>query len=811
MRWPFRRKDAGSTTEPAPSAAPAEVRGTGVPRPPARQWATLPAIPVTITRTAPLVAGPAPVLPPLRPGGRGGSAPAVAPALGRVTGLARPAAPAPEPVAPQPSAPVELVLPAPAVRRPARPMPVEVPTLTDAADEYVGEPREPAEPHRAPGFLRYAPTWLMPGEPMIPGLPAPTQSVPDEPVGPPPSFLPPELRSEPAPRPELPPRMAEVPRAEPALPQARKRRANLGQSRRLGLGAPITHAEGEPLVHPEEPPRVVEGVIERAPEPVPPPAPEPAPRQEPPPAPAAPPRSVTVEPPAPAPTPPADSTDDGPDDGGSPPPPAPPVRPTPPSTSPPERKRAVAAVYRATAELRPAPRRRDLPRATVVQAVPPDLANAVRTRQQADVSTVPVYRGPKVSEAAKTRGARAFASGGAVFLPDEAGPVDSGKARGLLAHELVHAVQQRTLGAMLPAPDSAHGQLLEAEAQAAERYYSGESGAAEPAPLIHAPMPAPPPAAERHEPDLAAAAQLATALANPPTPTAAPAQQPLHSPFDERTTAEVGKIAEHSAKQVVAEWTNPKLAGGGQAAPGAPGAGSANATGTPAGKSPTGTQPTATAPTFDRAARKQALVAQTLAGLNQDRYGDQLTELTPEQEEQVERMLDAEQGSAGGTVAQTGPPEQHYEKNSKEAWMHALTGANMNYGSGITGFREPVGSEKSWWGGETNDKRPLSDRLADGLGLASPEADTQFDTDTWYQDDSAATTPAAAGAGENPDAKPAHDDWKYGQANPDQSSFDVSRIDLDELSSRIYDRLRSRLRLELLVDRERAGLLTDFR
>jgi hypothetical protein len=35
--------------------------------------------------------------------------------------------------------------------------------------------------------------------------------------------------------------------------------------------------------------------------------------------------------------------------------------------------------------------------------------------------------------------------------------------------------------------------------------------------------------------------------------------------------------------------------------------------------------------------------------------------------------------------------------------------------------------------------------------------------------------------------------------------------ELDELAGRLYDRLRSRLRQELLLDRERAGLLTDFR
>jgi hypothetical protein len=35
--------------------------------------------------------------------------------------------------------------------------------------------------------------------------------------------------------------------------------------------------------------------------------------------------------------------------------------------------------------------------------------------------------------------------------------------------------------------------------------------------------------------------------------------------------------------------------------------------------------------------------------------------------------------------------------------------------------------------------------------------------------------------------------------------------ELDELAAKLYRRLRSRLRLELIVDRERAGLLTDFR
>ena len=34
---------------------------------------------------------------------------------------------------------------------------------------------------------------------------------------------------------------------------------------------------------------------------------------------------------------------------------------------------------------------------------------------------------------------------------------------------------------------------------------------------------------------------------------------------------------------------------------------------------------------------------------------------------------------------------------------------------------------------------------------------------------------------------------------------------LDELATRLYPNIRTRLRQELLIDRERAGLLADFR
>jgi hypothetical protein len=778
MRWPFRRKRETTGTSATPAAPAAGMA------PPARQWAALPAIPVTITRRAPLVAGPAPVLPPLRPAA--GKAPEVASPTGSVTGIARPVVRASEPVAEAlPAAPLP---PAPVVRRPARPVAVEAPVLTDAVDEYVGEPRVAAEPYRAPDWLRFA---TNPGMPVFPGLPGPA---PDAPITEPPSFLPPELRNTPeppaadTPAPEPPPRMVEgVERAEaPAQRAMRKRRPSLGQSRRLGLGAPIPAPSREALIHPEAPPRVVDGTV------------EPATPQEPPPPPAAPVRVATEPEPEPETEPePEQEPEPVPAPAAAPllppPPPAPPtaVRPNPPSAGPAPERRVTATSFRATAQLLPPRKPKPPPRATVVDRVPADLAHAVRAHQHADVANVPVYRGQKVGEAAKARGAKAFASGGAVFLPDEAGPADSPRARGLLAHELVHAVQQRTLGPVLPSPDSSLGQQLEAEAQAAERFYGGESGAPEPPPLIHAPHPA---AAPQPEPDLSAPAQLFTAPAQTPA-------QPVQSPFDATTRAEVGKIAEESARHVVTEWTNPKLE---------PKQGSTSSGTT------SGAQAQAK-PAFDRPARKEELVRQTLEAVNQERFDqgkEPLTDLDAAHYERIERQLDDMQH--GTTTAASTPARPSYKPNSKEAWIHGLTGMDPNNGLGLTGFSEPVGSEKSWFGSE--DKRPLKERLLGGFGLSGTVSGA--DSDNWFADDPDQKKSGAAGTQGTEAAQQQQQQAAAqtqataataGSATNDEQPIAVSRLDLDELSERLYDRLRSRLRLELLVDRERAGLLSDFR
>jgi hypothetical protein len=317
------------------------------------------------------------------------------------------------------------------------------------------------------------------------------------------------------------------------------------------------------------------------------------------------------------------------------------------------------------------------------------------------------------------------------------------------------------------------------------------------------------------EPDFAAAAQHADTLpAVRPQPTT-----PTPSVFDAAARAEVGKIAEDSAKHVVAEWSNPKLE---KKESGAKGGG-----GTGGGTAPTGgatgagaaTTPAATsASSFNAGTYRQGLIASALAMRNEALAPGQSSvgELSAEELSVIDRQVEAEAAKHGVAVESSEPAAQQYEPNSAKGWMHALTGANMNYGTGITGFKEPVGSEKSWWGSETGDKRPMKEKLLDGFGLMNSETKTQFDTDTWFQekpaeakdgDKDGKTDATADGAN-----KPAqHEDWLFGEKNPDKSTVDINKIDLDELANRLYDRVRSKLRLELLVDRERAGLLTDFR
>lgn len=290
-----------------------------------------------------------------------------------------------------------------------------------------------------------------------------------------------------------------------------------------------------------------------------------------------------------------------------------------------------------------------------------------------------------------------------------------------------------------------------------------------------------------------AAAQLADLLPAAPPQQQAPApQQPLVSPFDQPTRVEVDRIATESAKTVVAEWTNPKLAkkeGGGTGGAGAGAAAAAVAGAAAAGVS------------------REALVNQALERLNNNRAPGEppITTLPPEEEAAIDRQL-------GNTAASSEPPAQVYEANSAKAWMHAITGQNMNYGLGLDGWSAKPGSDDSWFT-DVKDERSRKDRILDSAGITDSRTEDQFDVDNWLQPkadekkDGDKTDAKATGT----DQPAQREDYVFGRKNPDTSTVDMNKIDMDELASRLYDRVRSRLRLELLVDRERAGLLTDFR
>ena len=84
-------------------------------------------------------------------------------------------------------------------------------------------------------------------------------------------------------------------------------------------------------------------------------------------------------------------------------------------------------------------------------------------------SPVRVHRGPAAGDMSRALEARSFTHGGEIYLPDSHGPLTTGAARSLLAHELTHVVQQRRFGSSLPLEHTPHGQALEAEAVGAER------------------------------------------------------------------------------------------------------------------------------------------------------------------------------------------------------------------------------------------------------------------------------------------------------------------------------------------------------
>ena len=123
---------------------------------------------------------------------------------------------------------------------------------------------------------------------------------------------------------------------------------------------------------------------------------------------------------------------------------------------------------------------------------------------RADVRDVPVRRGDDADRLAAAANARGATRGGEVFIPASEGSLESDRARGLLAHELTHVIQQRRLGTAVPLEHSPAGRRLEAEAVMTERHVRGDLGAPAPPPTADPPARAPEPAAGQSD-DAAAA------------------------------------------------------------------------------------------------------------------------------------------------------------------------------------------------------------------------------------------------------------------------------------------------------------------
>jgi len=143
-----------------------------------------------------------------------------------------------------------------------------------------------------------------------------------------------------------------------------------------------------------------------------------------------------------------------------------------------------AIVYRASAQAPLAAGR--YPRTHHTEPVPSDLAATLSSAFGVDVGRRPIHRGPEVTRDARAMGARAFTRQRDVFVSDDVGPLSVTDARATIAHELTHVAQQTTLGAALPDEGTAPGRRLEAAARSVEDFVRGEPDAPRPSPeLLH--------------------------------------------------------------------------------------------------------------------------------------------------------------------------------------------------------------------------------------------------------------------------------------------------------------------------------------
>ena len=305
--------------------------------------------------------------------------------------------------------------------------------------------------------------------------------------------------------------------AGPAAPPRLLHRRSLAESRRIGLGAPMRDVPGPGEPAAEEPQQETTPAPEQAPQPEQAQQPsslhdalaaakeaaqiaEAAAAAAQAATPATPVPSATDLPPIVSPAPVASSeTPEPPNDGGgggggSVSPPLQPRVSGRPIVDPSRRPTASAAPLIFRSAPRPAAPSAPPPEQPTQQAVvtrpPAQLADALRASHGIDIADVQIRRDTEVEREAAQRKARAFTRSATVHLPESAGALDDRRTLGLLAHELVHAAQQRRLGSNLPPEHSPEGRALEAEALDAERTHGGTPASlTSDEPLRHAPPP----------------------------------------------------------------------------------------------------------------------------------------------------------------------------------------------------------------------------------------------------------------------------------------------------------------------------------
>jgi hypothetical protein len=460
------------------------------------------------------------------------------------------------------------------------------------------------------------------------------------------------------------------------------------------------------------------------------------------------------------------------------------------------------------------------------ERVPDELVSAFRASHGADVSDVPVHRGEEAARHAQAIQAGAFTSGGEVFLPAEAGPLTEPGARAMLAHELAHVVQQRTLGSSLPDEHSAHGLDLEAQARAHEEWARHGAIGAPPVRLRATPPAGHAPSAPMIHPRVQRTPRATTADAPAsPAPTPAPASPPVSAP-DASTGSPTSSGSASSSSGTSGGLTGsdaPRLVGGVRL----PDDGwtqqhdstnprNAGELGNMFAESfgglvldEWGIDSSVPGADLERDTRRTQLRTQLLDEINHERVRQHLPllpELGADELQLVEDQLDHERLSAqglsgggrgsGGTGGTTG---------STTSGTGSGTATGTGRGSGTGGRDQDDGRIHNFreFGGEL--ALGAIDLLGGGMGI-----DLTADQENEIRGRPARSTDGTGASGDaHHSASTAH-----GSAHAtggEHELIEPDRMDLDELAVRIYDRLRTRLRLELLVDRERAGLLSDFR